>query len=65
MSENNGEFKGTVKEAIADLKEDVGEIKLDVRSLNKRFWILLIIGSLALADYVPDLLKVAFASPLK
>ncbi len=57
----NGEFKGTTKQAIADLKEEVREVKVEVKSLNKRFWIFLIIGTAILAERLPSLLNIALA----
>ena len=53
------EFKGTTREAIADLKEDVKCIKNDVASLNKRFWILLILVTVAVIEKLPTLLALA------
>ena len=58
---NNGdlEFKGSTKEAILDLKEDVKGIKTEVNSLNKRFWVILILLAVAVMERLPALIALA------
>ena len=61
MTYENGEFKGTVKEAIADIKEDIVELKTDFKGMNKRIWILFILLSVAIIERLPSLLSIAMA----
>ena len=62
MTNNIGEFKGTTKEAIKDIRGDIKEMKDDIKGLNKRFWVLLIIGTVALIERLPDLITLALAN---
>ena len=55
----NGEFVGTTKEAIRDLKEDVVEVKKEVAALNKRFWVLLILITVAVIERLPSIIALA------
>jgi len=57
MSNSNDEFKGTTKEAISDLKKEVKETKDEVQSLNKRFWIILILLTVAVIERLPTLIN--------
>lgn len=61
MTKNNDilEFKGTTKEAISDLKADVIEVKKEVSSLNKRFWVILILVAVAVMERLPALVALA------
>lgn len=61
MSKNGdiNEFKGSTKEAIADLKGDMIDVKKEVSSLNKRFWIILILLSVAVIERLPNLITLA------
>jgi len=59
MKNGNSEFKGSTKEAIADLKEDVRGIKTEVNSLNKRFWLVLILLVVAVIERLPTLIALA------
>ncbi len=61
MTNSDGEFKGSTKEAITIMKSDIKDIKKEIKSLNKRFWILLLIGSIALIEKLPHLMRLAFA----
>lgn len=40
---NNGEFKGTTKEAIRGIHKDISDLQKLYRGLDKRVWIILII----------------------
>lgn len=57
----NGEFKGTVKEAIADIRSDIAELKADLKTLKDRYWFLLIILLITLADKIPQLIGMVVA----
>ena len=58
----NGEFKGTVKEAIRDIRSDIGEVKEDIKSLNKRYWLLLILVTVAVIERLPALVNLVSAT---
>ena len=58
----NGEFKGTVKEAIRDIRSDISEVKDDIKSLNKRYWLLLILVTVAVIERLPALVGIISAA---
>ena len=65
MTKNNGElgeFKGTTKEAIRDIRKDVAEISDDMKSMNRRIWILFILLSVAIIERLPSLVGYALAA---
>ena len=62
MTKNgDSEFKGSTKEAINDLKGDMADVKKEVSSLNKRFWIMLILLVVAVIERLPTILSLALA----
>lgn len=58
---DNGEFKGTTKQAIVDIRKDIDEIKGDVKSMNKRILILFILLTVAIIERLPSLISLALA----
>ena len=58
MSTNNGEFKGSTREAIADLKADVQELKVEVSNLRRLLIVLSIMLTVAVIERIPDFLKI-------
>lgn len=60
--ENNySEFKGTTKEAIRDIREDISALKEEVQVLNKKVWILVIALSILAIDRLPSLVGLVLA----
>lgn len=55
---SNGEFKGTTREAIRNLHTNVSEVKDEVQSLNRRFWIILIVVTVAMVERLPGFMGV-------
>jgi len=58
---NNGEFKGSTKQALADLKEHIQEIKNELASLNRRYWVVLILLVVTVIERLPTLINLALA----
>ena len=59
---NSGEFRGSTKQALTDLREEIQELKKRVESLNTRFWIILILLILTTIERLPTLINFALAS---
>ena len=58
---NNGEFKGSTKQALADLNEHIQEIKNELASLNRRYWVVLILLVVTVIERLPTLINLALA----
>lgn len=56
------EFKGSTKQAIADIKEDIAAVQQDVRSLNHKFNLLFALTLIAFIERAPDLVKTVLAA---
>ncbi len=61
MRKSNEYFKGTTKEAIRDIREDVKKIYKKQESMDKRIWILFIMLSIAIIERVPSIVSLAMA----
>ena len=61
MPNSNGEFKGSVKESIADLKADVQELKNEVANQRKWLTVLSILVTIAVIERIPDFLHIITA----
>ena len=61
-NENLGEFKGTTREALAALKEDVKSIQTDISRINKWLVSLTILTAIAVIERLPQLISLVSAS---
>lgn len=61
MTNNISEFKGSTKEAIMDIKQDIRDLTSKVESLSRKYWILMILLSLIAIEKLPDVIKLALA----
>ena len=57
MNNSNGEFKGTTKEAIKDIRGDITEIKDDIKYTRRWLTAVTVITSIALIERAPGFLK--------
>ena len=64
MPDYNGEFKGSTKQALHDIRSDVKELKDDYKSLRKWLVVLSVVTTVAVIERLPDFANaiVAFAS---
>ena len=62
MNTNNGEFRGSTKQALQDMSEDIRSLQAEVASLRGLVWRSLTIISLlltvAVIERIPDFVKV-------
>ena len=57
MPNSNGEFKGSTKEAIKDIRGDIVEIKDDIKYTRRWLTAVTVITSIALLERAPGFLK--------
>lgn len=62
MANDNGFFKGTTKQAIADLKEDFGKLEKKMDVVNNRTILIIIIISILFAERANQFIGIALAS---
>jgi hypothetical protein len=62
MRNGLSEFKGTTKQAIADLKEDIGELKKEVAGIKTWMFAVTILLTVAVIERLPILINLAFGS---
>ena len=58
---NNGEFRGSTKQALQDMSEDIKSLQTEVAALRRWLTILSILLTLAVVERVPDFIKVISA----
>ena len=58
---SNNEFKGSTKEAIKDIRGDIRELKTEVRSLNRRWWITIILLTALTLEKLPSIVNLVLA----
>jgi len=58
---NEGEFRGATIQHLKNLDDNICEVKRDVKSLNKRYWIMLILLVIAVVERLPSLSSMVFA----
>jgi len=61
MSKDNGEFKGSTKQSLKDISEDVKSLQTEVAALRRWLTVLTILLTLAVVERVPDFIKVITA----
>lgn len=61
MTNNIGEFKGTTKEAIRDIRGDVKELKNEIKSLNRRWWITIVLLTALTLEKLPSIVSLVMA----
>ena len=61
MKNNNGVFKGMTQQHLKDIDDNICEIRKDIKSLNKRYWVMLILLVVAVVERAPALVDFAFA----
>lgn len=63
MAENGnlGEFKGTTKEAIRDIREDISSLKGDIASINNKLLVVFILLAIAIIERLPTLINLVLA----
>ena len=57
----NGEFKGTTKEAIRDIREDISLLKSEVKSINNKLIVVFILLAVAVIERLPTLISLVLA----
>ena len=61
MATNNGEFRGSTKQALKDISEDVRSLQTEIAALRRWLTVLTILLTLAVVERVPDFIKVITA----
>ncbi len=61
MTHDNGEFKGSTKQAIIDIRGDIKKIDKRQDSMDKRIWYLFILLAVATIERLPSLVSLVMA----
>ena len=61
MVKDNGEFRGSTKQSLKDISEDVKSLQTEVAALRRWLTVLTILLTLAVVERVPDFIKVITA----
>ena len=61
MATNNGEFRGSTKQALKDISEDVRSLQTEIAALRRWLTVLTILLTLAVVERIPDFIKVISA----
>lgn len=56
-----GEFRGTTKEAIRDIREDISSLKKEVKSINDKLIVVFILLAIAVIERLPTLISLVMA----
>jgi len=59
MNNSNGEFKGSTRQALTDMKSEMKDLKEEVKTLRRWLIILSMVTTIAVLEKLPDLIKVA------
>ena len=62
QNNDNGEFKGSTKEAILDLKADLAEVKADVAKIRNWMLIITMLLTVAIIERLPTLVNLVRAT---
>ena len=58
---DNGEFKGSTKQAIVDIRNDISTLQSDVKSINNKMVVVFILLSVAVVERLPSLINLVMA----
>ena len=58
MKSNNGEFRGSTKQALKDMSEDIKGLQGEISTLRRWLTVLSILLTVAVIERIPDFVKV-------